>query len=76
MGGGTAGSVVANRLSQKYKVLLLEAGGEPHPFTSIPFMSNFMSGYEELDWMHTTVPQKYGFFGSEGNVSLLTTNIH
>ena len=41
MGGGTAGSVVANRLSQmdNNRVLVLEAGGDPSPFTSIPSLN-------------------------------------
>jgi hypothetical protein len=68
VGGGSAGSVVAARLSKEYKVLLLEAGGDPHPFQAIPFMANFMSSYPELDWMHNTTPQKNALFGSEDNV--------
>lgn len=36
VGGGTAGALVANRLAEHYRVLLLEAGGTPMPFQSIP----------------------------------------
>jgi len=68
VGGGTGGSVVANRLSSQYKVLLLEAGGDPHPFHSIPLMANFMSNYDQVDWMHKTVRQRHACFGSVGNV--------
>lgn len=42
MGGGSAGAVIANRLSKNNKVLLLEAGGEPLYFNSIPGFAPYM----------------------------------
>ena len=58
VGGGTAGSVLAARLSEDpgVRVLLLEAGGSPSLITSVPVMtaSLQMSPY---DWGHLTTPQ-------------------
>ena len=58
VGGGTAGSVLAARLSEdpRVRVLLLEAGGSPSPLASVPVMtaSLQMSTY---DWGHLTTPQ-------------------
>ncbi|CAG7835887.1 unnamed protein product [Allacma fusca] len=71
VGGGSAGAVVANRLSRNNKVLLLEAGTDPLPMQSIPgFTLEFMhSPY--VDWMYRTVPQKYSHFGQiHENVSM------
>lgn len=61
VGAGSAGSVVANRLSASgnYTVLLLEAGGEPADNLSIPFFS-FMSANKINSWQYQTVPQEHG----------------
>ncbi|ODN02670.1 Glucose dehydrogenase [FAD, quinone] [Orchesella cincta] len=64
VGGGTAGSILANRLSEDYKVLMLEAGGDPHPFQRVPLLSNWLLQYSQLDWKHITMPQKQAFKGS------------
>ncbi|CAL8127841.1 unnamed protein product [Orchesella dallaii] len=58
VGGGTAGSVVANRLSEYYTVLLLEAGGEPNPLVYVPGLASHLVNRPEVDWMHKTVAQK------------------
>ncbi|GFS83292.1 glucose dehydrogenase, partial [Nephila pilipes] len=62
VGGGTAGSVVANRLSEEscVSVLLLEAGKAPPVLTDIPGISRYF--YEtptDLTWRYKTVPQKH-----------------
>lgn len=70
MGAGTAGSVVAHRLSQYYSVLLLESGGEPNPFQAVPGLAMFMPNHPEVDWMHRSVPQKRAFGNSIKRVKL------
>ncbi|KAF8995091.1 aryl-alcohol oxidase-like protein [Cyathus striatus] len=61
VGGGTAGCVLANRLSENpnTKVLLIEAGSsaEGNVHTEIPFLGVALPG-SDLDWKFTTVPQK------------------
>ncbi|PSN52607.1 Glucose dehydrogenase [FAD, quinone] [Blattella germanica] len=60
IGGGSAGSAVAARLSEvpDWNVLLIEAGGDP------PFLSNFPAIFfslqnSEIDWAFRTVPQDH-----------------
>ena len=63
VGAGSAGCVVANRLSADpdCRVLLVEAGGEPDtPLATIPGAAIRMWG-TKLDWAFTTVPQAHLF---------------
>ena len=57
---------MANRLSEHFQVLLLEAGGEPFPLSTVPAFSLWQLNHPEIDWMHKTVPQE--------NACLMLTN--
>lgn len=63
VGAGTAGSVVANRLSTigQYNVLLLEAGGEMTPNLYVPFTAPFAAN-ENNSWEYETDPQFFSLF--------------
>uniref|UniRef100_A0A1B0FBA3 Uncharacterized protein n=1 Tax=Glossina morsitans morsitans TaxID=37546 RepID=A0A1B0FBA3_GLOMM len=65
IGGGSAGSVLASRLSEipQWKVLLLEAGGHETEITDVPLLSLYLHT-SKLDW-------KYRFFcAPEGKMSV------
>ncbi|KAJ4451438.1 hypothetical protein ANN_02900 [Periplaneta americana] len=59
VGGGSAGSVVASRLSEvnKWKILLLEAGGDPTPSSDVPGLWFYLQN-TEIDWQYRTEPQQ------------------
>ncbi|VVC97936.1 unnamed protein product [Leptidea sinapis] len=59
VGGGTAGCVVASRLSEnrKWKVLLVEAGSEEPKMALIPGLTSEFKG-SALDWQYTMRPKK------------------
>lgn len=60
IGGGTAGCVLADRLSAcgRYHVLLLEAGGaDRNPWIHIPLGYGKLFNHPKLDWRFATVPQ-------------------
>ncbi|PSN49229.1 Glucose dehydrogenase [FAD, quinone] [Blattella germanica] len=64
IGAGSAGSVVASRLSEvtSWKVLLIEAGGDPTPASDVrailyPLLNS------DLNWNHTTAPDNNSCLG-------------
>lgn len=57
IGGGSAGAVVANRLSENpdWKVLLIEAGGDENEISDIPSLAGYLQ-LSDLDWKYKTEP--------------------
>ena len=64
IGAGSAGSVVANRLSEEkdWKVLLLEAGGDPTPNTEVPGLFLTLQN-TEIDWQYRTYVDNHTCLG-------------
>ncbi|RWS01101.1 glucose dehydrogenase (acceptor)-like protein 3, partial [Dinothrombium tinctorium] len=64
IGGGSAGAVVASRLSEnsEWKVLLLEAGGSENIFTDIPLAAANLQ-MTPFDWAYQTEPQEAACYG-------------
>lgn len=62
VGGGTAGCVIASRLSEttSLRILLLEAGPDNNhdPKVTTPLRSRLMFGDPNYDWGYHTTPQK------------------
>ncbi|XP_013143492.1 PREDICTED: glucose dehydrogenase [FAD, quinone]-like [Papilio polytes] len=58
VGGGSAGAVLANRLSEveSWNVLLLEAGGHETDISDVPLLSLYLHK-SKLDWKYRTQPQ-------------------
>ena len=58
VGAGSAGAVVANRLSENpdWRVLLLEAGGDESELSDIPVMAAYLQ-LGNMDWKYKTLPQ-------------------
>ncbi|XP_014252418.1 glucose dehydrogenase [FAD, quinone]-like isoform X2 [Cimex lectularius] len=63
IGGGTAGSVIASRLSEvaEWNVLLIEAGGDPPLGSDVPYYSVNLQN-TDTDWGYTTEKED-GLFG-------------
>jgi choline dehydrogenase len=59
VGAGSAGSVLANRLSAnpKYRVLVLEAGRESHPWSRIPVGFAKLIENPAANWLYSSEPE-------------------
>ena len=57
-GGGSAGAVVANRLSEnpRWRVLLLEAGGQETTISDLPMVAPYLQ-LGSMDWRYRAEPQ-------------------
>ncbi|XP_015180321.1 PREDICTED: glucose dehydrogenase [FAD, quinone] [Polistes dominula] len=57
IGGGSAGAVVANRLSEisNWNILLLEAGPDENEITDVPSLAAYLQ-LTKLDWKYKTEP--------------------
>nr|CAD7452118.1 unnamed protein product [Timema tahoe] len=64
VGGGSAGAVVASRLSEipDWNVLLIEAGGDPTIESEIPLLYPYLQK-SEIDWQYKTEPQSGACLG-------------
>ncbi|XP_037570762.1 glucose dehydrogenase [FAD, quinone]-like [Dermacentor silvarum] len=73
VGAGSAGSVVANRLSANgtFKVLLLEAGDNETSDLLVPFFAPFAAKPSNT-WMYTTIPQTNSCLSFPGHVAVMT----
>ncbi|XP_067006723.1 glucose dehydrogenase [FAD, quinone]-like [Anabrus simplex] len=67
VGAGTAGCVLANRLTEvpEWEVLLLEAGGEELPILSVPYFTGVFPG-TETNWNYKAEPSKSYCAGGVG----------
>ena len=68
IGAGSAGAVVANRLTEiaDWNVLLLEAGGEESITGQIPLLAATLQ-LSDFDWQYKTTVQQSGACGAMTN---------
>lgn len=57
VGGGSAGCIVAGRLSNHFNVLLLEMGGTPPPAAAVPYYSGAVSQDPSINYFYKSVAQ-------------------
>ena len=57
IGAGSAGAVVASRLSEikNWSILLIEAGGDENEISDVPALSGYLQ-LSEMDWKYQTEP--------------------
>lgn len=66
VGAGTAGCVIANRLTEnpKWKVLLIEAGYIETPIMDFPILANYLQ-FTDANWRFNTMPSQRYCMGME-----------
>ncbi|GAB6027860.1 hypothetical protein CHUAL_002078 [Chamberlinius hualienensis] len=71
VGAGSAGSVLANRLSEisNWRILILEAGGDENIFSRIPVGVHYLQ-LSPFDWQYKTAPQTDACFAYQNRQSL------
>ncbi|CAG7732932.1 unnamed protein product [Allacma fusca] len=66
VGAGTAGCILARRLSANYKVLLLEAGGDPPPLENVPTLGQLIKYTPAIHWIYGSTKQQNAALDSNG----------
>lgn len=68
VGAGSAGAVVANRLSEipQWKILLLEAGPDENEISDVPSLAAYLQ-LSKLDWGYKTEPSNKSCLGMKNN---------
>lgn len=68
IGAGSAGAVVANRLSEipRWKVLLIEAGPDENEISDTPSLAAYLQ-LSKLDWAYKTKPSNSSCLGMNNN---------
>lgn len=72
VGAGSAGCVIANRLTEisQWRVLLIEAGGNENFFSDVPIFASFIS-ITPMNWGYTSEPEAKACKDLRGNVCYL-----
>lgn len=68
IGGGSAGAVIANRLSElsSWNILLLEAGPDENEISDVPSLAAYLQ-LSKIDWIYKTEPQSGACRGMNNN---------